>query len=101
MRKKKAKAEGRFVDFSLTTNGTLLNDEIIEFLSDRGIGVTVSIDGPPEMNDQVAGVRQCRGSYDIIAPRVKKLIARHKSRAIAARVTLTAEVTDVRKIFAT
>jgi len=39
--RREGEGRGRFVDFSLTNNGTLLNDEIIEFLSDRGIGVTV------------------------------------------------------------
>ena len=40
-----------------------------------------------------------RGSYDVIAPKVRELIASHKTRAIGARVTLTAQVTGVRKIF--
>ena len=45
----KADNEGRAVDFSLTTNATLLTPAIIEFLAEHRIGVTVSMDGPPEM----------------------------------------------------
>ena len=40
-----------------------------------------------------------RGSYDIIAPRVKALIANHRTRPITARVTLTSGVTDVVRIY--
>ncbi len=96
---KKAGEEGRYVDFSLTTNATLLTDAIIEFLSSNSIGVTVSIDGPKEMNDALRVFANGMGSYDIMAPKVKKLLANHKTRPIAARVTLTAQVANVMKIF--
>ncbi len=94
----KAEGEGRNVDFSLTTNATLLTPAIIKFLSENRIGVTVSIDGPPEMN-KLRVFANGRPSYDIIAPKIKQLLATHKTRPIAARVTLTAEVTDCIKIF--
>ena len=94
----KAQGEGRNIDFSLTTNATLLTPAIIDFLAENHIGVTVSIDGPPEMN-KLRVFANGRPSYDIIAPKIKQLLAAHKTRPIAARVTLTAEVTDVIKIF--
>ncbi len=90
---------GRPVDFSLTTNGTLLSPEIIDFLVANDIGVTVSIDGPKEMHDALRVYANGRGSYDVMAPKVKSLIARHRTRPIAARVTLTQGVTDVKQIF--
>ncbi|MGC2370045.1 MAG: hypothetical protein WA474_13345, partial [Candidatus Sulfotelmatobacter sp.] len=37
------------LDFSLTTNATLLTPAIIEYLAENAIGVTVSMDGPKEM----------------------------------------------------
>jgi uncharacterized protein len=43
---------GKTVDFSLTTNATLLKPEIIEFLAENEIGVTVSIDGPKELQNK-------------------------------------------------
>jgi len=43
---------GKQVDFSLTTNGTLLKPEIIEFLAENRVGVTISIDGPKEVQDK-------------------------------------------------
>jgi uncharacterized protein len=94
-----AAAQGRRVDFSLTTNATLLTPTIIEFLSENKIGVTVSMDGPAELHDKLRVFANGKGSYDIIAPRVRALIASHRTRPITARVTLTSGVTDVVKIF--
>ena len=95
----RATEQGRTVDFSLTTNATLLTPAIIEFLSENRIGVTVSMDGPPDLQNKMRVFANGRGSYDIIAPRVKALIAGHRTRAITARVTLTNGVTDVVRIY--
>ena len=94
-----AAAQGRTIDFSLTTNATLLTPSIIQFLSDNRIGVTVSMDGPKEMHDRLRVFANGRGSYDIIEPKVRALIQNHRTRPITARVTLTSGVTDVIKIF--
>ena len=48
----KGQAAGKKVDFSLTTNGTLLTDEIIDFFQAHRFGVTVSIDGPQDLHDK-------------------------------------------------
>ena len=95
----RAREQKRNVDFSLTTNATLLTPAIIEFLSENHIGVTVSMDGPKEMHDRLRVFANGRGSYDIIEPRVRALIQNHRTRPITARVTLTAGVSDVIKIF--
>ena len=94
-----AAAQGRSIDFSLTTNATLLTPAIIEFLSANRIGVTVSMDGPPDLHDQLRVFANGQGSYATIAPRVRALIAGHRTRPITARVTLTKGVTDVVRIF--
>lgn len=95
----KAAARGLSIDFSLTTNATLLTPAIIEFLSENRIGVTVSMDGPKEMHDKLRVFSNGRGSYDIIEPRVRALIQNHRTRPITARVTLTSGVTDVVRIY--
>ena len=48
----KAAAAGKAVDFSLTTNATLLTDEIIDFLDAHRFGITVSIDGDQAQHDR-------------------------------------------------
>ncbi len=94
-----ATLRGRSIDFSLTTNATLLTPTIVRFLSENRIGVTVSMDGPPELHDKLRVFSNGRGSYDIIAPKVRELIENHRTRPIAARVTLTAGVTEVVRIY--
>lgn len=96
---KRAEEQDRHIDFSLTTNATLLTPAIIEFLSENRIGVTVSMDGPKAMHDHLRVFADGRGSYDIIEPRVRALIQNHRTRPITARVTLTAGVSDVIRIF--
>ena len=97
--KQKAAAAGKRVEFSLTTNATLLNEEIIDFFSEHGIGVTVSIDGDRELNDRMRVFHDGRGSYEVIAPKIKRLLERHRTNSIGARVTLTSGVTDVCRIY--
>jgi uncharacterized protein len=87
------------IDFSLTTNATLLSPTIIEYLAQNAIGVTVSMDGPKEMQDKFRVFSNGRGSYDIIKPKVQKLLATHRTRPIAARVTMTSGAMDVKKIY--
>jgi len=87
------------VDFSLTTNATLLKPEIIEFLAEEQVGVTISIDGPREVQDKFRVFHNGSGSYDVVEPKIRELLARHRSRPIGARVTLTSAGMDVRRIF--
>ena len=97
--RKRAHTAGKYIDFSLTTNGTLLRADIIEYLAENRVGVAISLDGPKEMNDALRVFKTGRGSYDIIEPKVRELLKRHTSRPIAARVTLTSHAADVLKIF--
>jgi uncharacterized protein len=94
-----AKSHDCSIDFSLTTNATLLTPAIIEFLSENRIGVTVSMDGPKEIQDKLRVFSNGRGSYDLVEPRVRALIQNHRTRPITARVTLTSGVTDVVRIY--
>ena len=97
--RRRAAEAGKRVEFSLTTNGTLLRPEVIEFLADNDVGVTISIDGPKEMQDRFRVFHDGRGSYDVVAPKVRELLKRHRSRPIGARVTLTSDVLDITRIY--
>ena len=90
---------GKEVDFSLTTNATLLKPDIIEFLADNRVGVTISIDGPKEVQDKFRVFHNGAGSYDTVAPKIKELLKRHRSRPIGARVTLTSGQMDIKRIY--
>jgi uncharacterized protein len=93
------KERRKAIDFSLTTNATLLTPTIIEYLAENAIGVTVSMDGPKEMQDKFRIFSNGRGSYDIVRPKVENLLAKHKTRPIAARVTMTSGAMDVDRIY--
>jgi uncharacterized protein len=97
--KRRGEEVGKNVEFSLTTNGTLLTEEIVDFLAEHRIGVTVSMDGDKELNDRQRVFHDGKGSYDVIVPKVKQLLKRHRTNSIGARVTLTAGVSDVRRIY--
>jgi uncharacterized protein len=97
--RRRAEELGKRVDFSLTTNATLLRPEIVEWLVENKVGVTISIDGPREMQDQFRVFKSGVGSYDIIAPKIRELLRQHRSRPIGARVTLTSQTLDVHRIF--
>ncbi len=95
----KAAEANKTVEFSLTTNATLLSERIVDFLAEHRIGVTVSIDGDRELNDKMRVFHDGRGSYDIIVPKIKMLLERHKTNSIGARVTLSSGVSHVRRIY--
>jgi len=95
----KAAEQHRAVDYSLTTNATLLTAEVADFLAEHRFGVTVSIDGDRELHDRMRVFHNGKGSYDVIAPKIKMLLARHKTNSIGARVTLSSGVKHVRRIF--
>jgi uncharacterized protein len=50
------------IEFGITTNGTLINDEIAELLAGIRCHVTVSIDGKPEINDKLRPTVGQKGS---------------------------------------
>ena len=58
--------------FTLTTNGVLLNDEIMEFCNREMHNVVLSIDGRREVHDRMRPFRKGRGSYDLILPKLLK-----------------------------
>lgn len=63
----------RKVEYSITTNGTLLNNEIIEFFIREKFQMTLSIDGSKEIHDKNRHFQSGRGSFDVIVQKLTKL----------------------------
>ena len=59
--------------FTLTTNGVLLNDEVLEFVNREMSNVVLSIDGRKEVHDKMRPFRGGQGSYDLIVPKFRKV----------------------------
>ena len=92
-------AAGKAVNFTLTTNATLLSEEIVGWLDAHRFGITVSMDGPKALHDRRRLTVGGKGSYDAVAGKARMLLARYRSRPVGARATLTAGVTDVEAIW--
>ena len=90
---------GKEVNFTLTTNATLLTEEIVDWLDAHRFGLTVSMDGPKALHDKNRKTVGGKGSYDAVAAKARMLLSRYRSRPVGARVTLTAGVTAVEEIW--
>lgn len=58
--------------FTLTTNGVLLNDDIMEFVNKEMGNIVLSIDGRQEVHDKMRPFRKGAGSYELIVPKFQK-----------------------------
>jgi uncharacterized protein len=85
-------SSGRRIRFSLTTNGTLLDDAKLRFILDAGIAVTASVDGPPDVHDSGRRHPDGRGSYAEAMEHLRPLLI---ARPTPARATLTRRCLDV------
>jgi len=83
--------------FTLTTNGVLLNDEIMDFLNQEMSNVVLSLDGRPEINDQMRPFRNGKGSYDLIVPKFQKLAKSRNQMNYYVRGTFTRNNLDFSK----
>ena len=92
-------ALGKAVNFTLTTNATLLTEETADWLDAHRFGLTVSMDGPKALHDLNRRTVGGKGTYDAVAAKARMLLARYRSRPVGARVTLTAGVTAVEEIW--
>lgn len=75
--------------FTLTTNGVLLNDEIMEFANQEMDNVVLSIDGRKEVNDRMRPFRNGSGSYDLIVPKFQKFADSRNQERYYVRGTFT------------
>jgi len=80
---------GKEINFTLTTNALLLDDEITRYLIDNDIFVVLSLDGRREVHDKMRPVSGKAGSYDLVLPRIKKIVSLCKRSQYIIRGTFT------------
>ena len=83
--------------FTLTTNGVLLNDEIMDFCNREMSNVVLSLDGRPEVNDFMRPFRNGKGSYDLIVPKFQKFVEKRGDKDYYVRGTFTKQNLDFSK----
>lgn len=75
--------------FTLTTNGVLLDDEVMEFANREMSNVVLSLDGRKEVNDHFRVSPNGKGSYDLIVPKFKKMAESRNQKDYYIRGTYT------------
>ncbi len=90
------KEHGKNMRFTITTNGLLLNDEIIDYINENMHNVVLSLDGRKAVNDNMRMTINDKGSYDVIVPKMQKLVEkRPKDKYYYVRGTFTRENLDL------
>lgn len=69
--------EGKEIGYSMTTNGSLLTDEIVEELLKRNFKLTISIDGPKDIQDANRIMANGKGSFDTVYNNITDLCKRY------------------------
>ena len=83
------KEKGKNFRFTLTTNGVLLDDEVIDFANKEMSNVVLSLDGRRDVHDHFRVDYSGRGSYDKIVPKFKRLVEKRGGKDYYVRGTFT------------
>lgn len=93
--KEQEKIHNKVIRFTMTTNGVLLTEEVMNYLDENMGNIVLSIDGRKEVNDGVRTRVDGSGCYDTILPKIKKMVEmRGKGKQYYARGTFTRKNTD-------
>ncbi len=80
--------------FTLTTNGVLLDDDVIEFCNKEISNVVLSLDGRKCIHDLMRPTRNGKGSFDVIVPKFKNFVEKRGDKSYYVRGTFTRNNTD-------
>ena len=83
--------------FTLTTNGVLIDDDVIAFSNREMSNVVLSLDGRKEVHDRLRKNYAGEGSYDLIVPKFQKFVAERGEKSYYIRGTYTHHNTDFTK----
>lgn len=75
--------------FTITTNGVLLSDDVIDYVNEHMDNVVLSIDGRRDINDLMRYTINGGGTYDTIVPKFKKLVEKRGNKNYYVRGTFT------------
>ncbi len=88
------KEKGKNFRFTLTTNGILIDDEVIEFANKEMSNVVLSLDGRKEVHDRYRVDYAGNGSFDKIVPKFQKLVKARGNKNYYMRGTFTHQNPD-------
>ena len=80
--------------FTITTNAMLLDEEKMDYINRNMDNLVLSIDGRPEVNDNMRYTISGKGSYDVIMPKIKDAVNSRNGEKYYVRGTFTGENLD-------
>lgn len=83
------KERGKNFRFTLTTNGMLIDDDVIDFANREMSNVVLSLDGRKEIHDRLRVDYAGNGSYERIVPKFQKLVEARGNKNYYMRGTFT------------
>lgn len=83
--------------FTITTNGVLLDEDKMDFINKNMENVVLSLDGRKQVNDNMRLTISGDGSYDVILPRIKRMVELRGDKDYYVRGTFTSKNTDFGK----
>ena len=83
------KEKGKNFRFTLTTNGMLIDDDVIDFANRECHNVVLSLDGRKEIHDRYRVDYTGRGSWEQIVPKFQKLVKERGGKGYYMRGTFT------------
>lgn len=95
-----AEKRGKRVVFEINTNGTLLDDQTVDFLARNRFRVRVSVDGPPSVHDRNRPLAGGRPSSHLVAAGIRRLLAALPDASGRATLVNAGELEEVRAALA-
>ncbi len=95
--KSRALQRNKKISFSVSTNATVLDDEMLSFLSREGVEPLISFDGPPEIQNRQRPFRNGRGSFNRVVENIGRLQAVFPNLTARATVCAESDPFEVRK----
>ena len=83
------KEKGKNFRFTLTTNGMLVDDDVIEFANKECHNVVLSLDGRKEIHDEFRVDYNGKGSWETIVPKFQKFVEARRGKGYYMRGTFT------------
>jgi uncharacterized protein len=94
--REKAKIYGKKITYRITTNGTLIDDEIVSAIKEYQISLNVSFDGPQDIQDRQCPAKNGSSSFENVLMGIKKL--QEASCFFEIRSTLTKPIPDLKNL---
>lgn len=83
---------------NISTNGTILDDELLQLIKENDIGLQISIDGDKEIHDANRPAANGKSSYDMLEKNVKTLIGAVDNAGLIPRATIAKGITDLPRV---